>query len=346
MAGKGQAGHAFISYAPTDAVAVDRLQRGLEEAGIPVWRDISLLPGDDWKITIRRAISDDALVFIACFSTDSLALKASGQNEEFTLAIEQMRARPPDEPWLIPVRFDDCRIPDWDIGGGRTLGSIRAADLFGERAVTETGRLIVSIQRILGNAVRQSGSADTRVQALDSDHGPRPSEAVGTPPFGYGRSIFRRIMSLDVAVRAALVGGVFVIVAGLIPYFLGAYSGTPSPDASRPGATSPSQTASRGISPKAARTWTETVFSDSDTFADYVSAGNPKGAPLSAGQTVQVSCRLRGFKVRDGDRWWYRLASPPWDGQYYATSDVFYNTASTSGSGVNGVLVDKRVRIC
>lgn len=54
------------------------------------------------------------------------------QNEELTLAVEQLRLFRPDHSWLIPVRFDACDIPDRDIGGGRTLSSIQRADLFGE----------------------------------------------------------------------------------------------------------------------------------------------------------------------------------------------------------------------
>ena len=67
---------------------------------------------------------------------------------------------------------------------------------------------------------------------------------------------------------------------------------------------------------------------------------------MSLGQAVQVSCRVRGFVVKGGDPWWYRLASPPWNGHYYATSDVFYNTPNTSGSPINGVTVDTRVPVC
>ena len=59
-----------------------------------------------------------------------------------------------------------------------------------------------------------------------------------------------------------------------------------------------------------------------------------------------MSCRVRGFVVKDGDPWWYRLASPPWNGHYYATSDVFYNTPNTSGNPINGVTVDTRVPVC
>ena len=64
------AGHAFISYVREDSNRVDQLQRRLEAAGIPVWRDTAdLWPGEDWRAEIRRAISDNALVFIACFPT-------------------------------------------------------------------------------------------------------------------------------------------------------------------------------------------------------------------------------------------------------------------------------------
>jgi serine/threonine protein kinase len=145
------AGHAFISYVREDSCQVDEMQRMLEEAGIPVWRDTAdLWPGEDWRIKIRRAITDNALVFIACFSKSSLSRGKSYQNEELTLAIEQLRLRSPDDPWLIPVRLDECEIPDRDIGGGRTLNSIQRSDLFGDRSEEGNKRLVAAILRILG----------------------------------------------------------------------------------------------------------------------------------------------------------------------------------------------------
>lgn len=63
------AGHVFISYVREDADRVGQLQRALQVAGIPVWRDTAdLWPGEDWQAKIRSAITDNALVFIACFS--------------------------------------------------------------------------------------------------------------------------------------------------------------------------------------------------------------------------------------------------------------------------------------
>jgi hypothetical protein len=148
--GSVSAAHAFISYVREDAGKVDALQRTLEAAGVQVWRDTSdLRPGEDWRARIRDAITDNALVFIACFSRHSAVRGESNQNEELVLAIEQLRRRKPDMPWLIPVRFDDCAIPDFDIGAGRTLASLRRADVFGDRRDEAVSRLIEAVLRSL-----------------------------------------------------------------------------------------------------------------------------------------------------------------------------------------------------
>jgi hypothetical protein len=157
------AGHAFISYVREDSDRVDQLEQSFVAAGIPVWRDTSdLWPGEDWRAKIRRAITDNTLVFIACFSRTSLAREKSYQNEELNLAIDQLRLRRPNDPWLIPVRFDDCEIPDVDIGAGRTLASIQRADLFGDRSAGDAERLVSAILRILGPTAAQA-SASYRV---------------------------------------------------------------------------------------------------------------------------------------------------------------------------------------
>jgi hypothetical protein len=150
-----QVEHVFISYVREDSDQVDRLQHALEAANLRVWRDTAhLWPGQDWRKKIRDAITNDALVFLACFSHQSLSRKKSYQRHELILAIEEMQLRSPDKPWLIPVRFDECEIPDYDIGGGRTLASIQRADLFGDRFGDGAGRLIESIRWLLG---RQAG---------------------------------------------------------------------------------------------------------------------------------------------------------------------------------------------
>jgi hypothetical protein len=144
-------GHAFLSYCQDDAVHADRLQRALTAAGIPVWRDTAAVwPGDDKRLIIRSAIADRALAFLACFSRLSQTRTIGSHNEELGMALEQLRLRMPGQPWLIPVRFGDCAVPDIDIGFGRTLSSLATADLFGSAEAESMAKLVVSVRRILG----------------------------------------------------------------------------------------------------------------------------------------------------------------------------------------------------
>jgi len=144
------AGHAFLSYVPADSGAADALREALEAAGVRTWRaDAEVLPGDDWRDRARAAISGDAFAFLACFSRSRLALGPSAQHEELVWAIDELRRHPPGVPWLIPVRFDDCEIPDIGIGAGQTLGTLRPADLFGPQRAAELARLVTAVTRIL-----------------------------------------------------------------------------------------------------------------------------------------------------------------------------------------------------
>jgi transcriptional regulator with XRE-family HTH domain len=94
-----------------------------------------------------------------------------------------------------------------------------------------------------------------------------------------------------------------------------------------------------------APTWTETTGTPAHAWADPVQLTGA-GTPLGPRQSVQVLCRVKGYVVQDGDPWWYRLASAPWNGRYYATSDAFYNNGATSGSVDTGVVVDEQIPVC
>lgn len=143
-------GHAFICYVREDAKAANDLERLLREADINVWRDTeNLWPGDDWRQKIREAITEGAFAFIPIFTTTSVAKGVSGQNEELYLAAEEMRRRQPGTPWMIPVRFDECRLPRLRLAGGDTLDSIQRVDLFGNDAKRQSERLVTAVRRII-----------------------------------------------------------------------------------------------------------------------------------------------------------------------------------------------------
>ena len=143
-------GVAFISYVREDSRRVDRLEKFLEANDVPVWRDThDLRPGEDWHAKIREAIAADSLAFVACFSKNSEARQRSYQRDELLLAIEQFRIRPPESPYILPIRFDDCAIPDLDISAGRTLNSLHHVDLFGRQWQASAERLLEGIRHVL-----------------------------------------------------------------------------------------------------------------------------------------------------------------------------------------------------
>lgn len=86
--------HVFISYVNEDTPAVEALCRVLDRAGVPYWRDRrALAPGDAWKVKIRDAIRSESLVFLACFSTTSVAKQKSYMNEELSRRVHRRNWR-------------------------------------------------------------------------------------------------------------------------------------------------------------------------------------------------------------------------------------------------------------
>lgn len=163
--------HAFISYVHEDAEAVDSLEAALEASGVKVWRDKKDLgPGDDWKRVIRQAIQGNALAFIPCFSTAANEKERTVMREEIYLAIEEYRLRPPDRPWILSVRFDDCDVPDFDLSAGKTLRSLNWSDLFDKRYSADLIKLVDRVKSLLGsvegsaNASAAIGAASSRVR--------------------------------------------------------------------------------------------------------------------------------------------------------------------------------------
>lgn len=113
-----------------DVTTVDRLIDDLERAGIDVWSDrAKLVVGDDWEAAIRDAIQG-GIFFIACFSPNSLAKGRSYMNAELNIAIKEMQNRPYNRKWFLPVLLAECEVPNRDIGGGQTLRSRQALNLY------------------------------------------------------------------------------------------------------------------------------------------------------------------------------------------------------------------------
>jgi hypothetical protein len=99
-------------------------------------------------------------------------------------------------------------------------------------------------------------------------------------------------------------------------------------------------------SPLPAATYAETSGGVLHTWSSYVDAGGIQGPSVAPQATIQIACKVVGFQVADGNTWWYRIASSPWGGVFYASADGFYNNGEVSGSLLGTPFVDPAVQDC
>jgi hypothetical protein len=115
-----------------------RLYSDLLAAGLNPWLDRKkLLPGQDWRRCIERAI-DTCDFFIPCFSPRSIH-KRGQFPYEVRYALRTSERMPLDDVFMLPVRFGECAVPsriawqvqycdllpDWDNGVARLVTSIQ-----------------------------------------------------------------------------------------------------------------------------------------------------------------------------------------------------------------------------
>ena len=122
--------HVFISYVSENWTEVKKVYDVLKSHDLEVWIDRNdIKPGSRWKDAIRKAIRDGTF-FIACFSKEYNKRNDTYMNEELTIAIEELRQRPTDRVWFIPVQLNKCKIPDRNIGAGETLHDLQHVKLY------------------------------------------------------------------------------------------------------------------------------------------------------------------------------------------------------------------------
>jgi len=120
---------------------------------------------------------------------------------------------------------------------------------------------------------------------------------------------------------------------------------TPAPASARPPAqTANATTAAASTRPPAATTSPKpspatytlrTGSTGSPTFSSPHMVG-PNTPRIGVGVAVQISCRVQGDAVADGDTWWYLITSSSWAGRY-APADNF---------DTGGTFVDTHVPLC
>ncbi len=90
----------FISYARSDRDYARRLASYLEDAGLSVWWDMSLKPGEVFREEIERRIGEARHVIVLWSET---SVKSHFVLDEASDAAQQNK--------LVPLRIDGCKLP-------------------------------------------------------------------------------------------------------------------------------------------------------------------------------------------------------------------------------------------
>lgn len=163
--------HAFVSYVRENRNDVDRMCAELYRFGVRTWVDrSSLTAGQSWPTAVRRAIRDGA-AFLACFSPEFQRRSRTYMHEELALALGELRRRPFDATWFIPVLLGDCEIPDMHTRPGETLRDIQRVDLYRDWA-DGIRRILQAISELPGESLDfdRVERIDRLVEALEILH--------------------------------------------------------------------------------------------------------------------------------------------------------------------------------
>ena len=122
--------HVFISYVRENRKEISELCQVLASYGIDFWLDLQDIKGGEfWELKIQDAIQTSDF-FIACFSKEYDERRETYMNKELTLAIDRLRGFHVNNVWFIPVKLNECEIPNFEITGSKTLQSLHHVELY------------------------------------------------------------------------------------------------------------------------------------------------------------------------------------------------------------------------
>jgi hypothetical protein len=102
----------FLSHASEDKAKVRNLCKRLREDGFDPWLDVErLLPGQDWNLEIEKALRVSSAILL-CFSSLSV-VKEGYIQREYKRAMRYLEEKPEGTIFVIPVRLDDCELPQF-----------------------------------------------------------------------------------------------------------------------------------------------------------------------------------------------------------------------------------------
>ncbi len=124
----------FLCHAKEDEAKVLAIYERLKQHGIKLWMDKKdLLPGQQWELEIAKAIRESDFVLLF-FSRTSISKRGYVQ-KEFRIALDVYDQIPEGRIFLVPVRLDDCEIPE-------RFKELQYCDLFDEDSFDKILRAI------------------------------------------------------------------------------------------------------------------------------------------------------------------------------------------------------------
>ncbi|MFW0859331.1 MAG: toll/interleukin-1 receptor domain-containing protein [Dehalococcoidia bacterium] len=115
----------FLCHASQDKPRVRELYEQILRWGYRPWLDEEkILPGQDWKAEIRKAITGTYVV-VVCLSRKATT-KAGFVQAEIAHALDVADEQSDGTIFIVPLRLEDCRVPD-------RLQRWQWVDFFGEK---------------------------------------------------------------------------------------------------------------------------------------------------------------------------------------------------------------------
>ncbi len=101
----------FLCHSSGDKTEVRNLYQRLSSDGFDPWLDEEkLLPGQEWKVEIPKAVQTSDVV-IVCLSHKAIN-KAGYVQKEIKFALDKAEEQPEGTIFLIPLKLEECDVPE------------------------------------------------------------------------------------------------------------------------------------------------------------------------------------------------------------------------------------------
>jgi formylglycine-generating enzyme required for sulfatase activity len=196
----------FLCHASGDKPKVRELYRRLLAEGLDVWLDeAKLLPGQNWRVEIPKAVKNSDAV-IVCLSKASVSKEGYVQ-KELKFALDIADEKPDGTIFIIPLRLDECEVP-------ARLGDLQWVNLFGKgghKKLLEALHLRAGSLDQVSQIKAQREVADFEPE--DELEPSKPNPPVVKPP--EGKHLPRE---WNPTIVAALIGAAAMIVAAILGF--------------------------------------------------------------------------------------------------------------------------------